>query len=81
MSKDQDKISKLQTENEQLKRIINLKLELFFNNFPKEKLDADFIIGSLVDYIVLFRNNELDLVELGALTKVTQIPEIETLEK
>ena len=71
------KIRKINADQRRLINLIDERLEIAkLNNVP---IDGKFIIAGLIDFIVMFRNNEIKLLQLGAIDKLTQIPELNTL--
>lgn len=71
------KIRKINADQRKLINLIDQRLEIAkLNNVS---IDGKFIIAGLVDFIIMFRNNEIKLLELGAIDKLTQIPELNAL--
>lgn len=67
-------IRKINADQKKLISLINERLEIARLNGIE--IDGKFIIAGLVDFIVMFRNNEMKLLELGSIDKLTQIPEL-----
>ena len=66
-------ITKINADQKKLISLINQRLEIAKLNGIE--IDGKFIIAGLVDFIIMFRNNEMRLLELGGINKLTQIPE------
>lgn len=67
-------IRKINADQKKLISLINQRLEIAKLN--SIEIDGKFIIAGLIDFIIMFRNNEMRLLELGGIDKLTQIPEL-----
>ena len=67
-------IRKINADQKKLISLINQRLEIAKLNGIE--IDGKFIIAGLIDFIIMFRNNEMRLLELGRINKLTQIPEL-----
>lgn len=67
-------IRKINADQKKLISLIDQRLEIAKLNGIK--IDGKFIIAGLIDFIIMFRNNEMRLLELGSIDKLTQIPEL-----
>lgn len=67
-------IRKINADQKKLISLIDQRLETAKLNGIK--IDGKFIIAGLIDFIIMFRNNEMRLLELGGINKLTQIPEL-----
>lgn len=67
-------IRKINADQKKLISLINQRLEIAKLN--SIEIDGKFIIAGLIDFIIMFRNNEMRLLELGGINKLTQIPEL-----
>lgn len=67
-------IRKINADQKKLISLINQRLEIAKLNGIE--IDGKFIIAGLIDFIIMFRNNEMRLLELGGINKLTQIPEL-----